>query len=86
MEQMRRRLTLNDLSPGEHATVTALSCGGSIRRRLLDIGFVRNTRVECVGQSPHGDPKAFLVRGAVMAVRSEDSRQILIEEAAGIGN
>ena len=37
---------------------------------------VPGTRVECVGQSPGGDPKAYLIRGAAVAIRSEDARTV----------
>ena len=49
-----------------------------MRRRLLDIGLVENTEVECLGRSPAGDPSAFLIRGAVIALRSADCAQILV--------
>lgn len=77
---MNYALTLCDLRPGETATIKCLLCCGSIRRRLLDLGLVENTVVECVGSSPHGDPKAYLIRGAVIAIRSEDSAQIILKE------
>ena len=57
-----------------------LTANGSIRRRLLDIGLVEDTEVECLGKSPLGDPCAYLIRGAVIAIRSEDCRNILIYE------
>ena len=69
---------LNDIKPGQTAKVKELLSTGSIRRRLLDIGLIENTEVECLGRSPAGDPSAFLVRGAVIAIRSEDCRNILI--------
>ena len=69
---------LNDIKPGETATVKSLSSTGSIKRRLLDIGLIENTEVECVGRSPCGDPTAFLIRGAVIAIRKEDCGNILI--------
>lgn len=47
--------------------------------RLLDIGLIENTDVECIGTSPGGDPSAYLIRGAVIAIRSEDCSGILIE-------
>lgn len=68
--------SLYDIKPGETATVSRLSLGGSIRRRLLDIGLIENTLVQCVGESPAGDPKAYFIRGAVIAIRSEDSKRI----------
>lgn len=70
--------TLKDMIPGEKATVKELLSSGTIRRRLLDIGLTENTEVECIGRSPAGDPSAFLIRGAVIAIRSEDSKNILV--------
>ena len=51
----------------------------AIRRRLLDIGLVEGTDVSCLQKSPAGDPVAYLIRGAVIAIRSEDSSQIVVE-------
>lgn len=70
---------LNNIKPGEHAVVSKLLSTGSMRRRLLDIGLIENTDVECLGRSPGGDPTAFLIRGAVIAIRSEDCSDILIK-------
>lgn len=75
---MNQQICLNDIKPGQHATVSTLQSTGSMRRRLLDIGLIENTDVECLGRSPGGDPTAFLIRGAVIAIRSEDCRNILI--------
>jgi ferrous iron transport protein A len=50
-----------------------------MRRRLLDIGLAENTVVECVGRSPSGDPAAYLIRGAVIAIRKCDGRLIRVE-------
>ena len=71
---------LNDIKPGQRARIKELTANGSIRRRLLDIGLVEDTEVECLGKSPLGDPCAYLIRGAVIAIRSEDCRNILIYE------
>lgn len=73
--------TLNDLKPGEVCYIKRITNKGSIRRRFQDIGLLENTRVECVGESPAGDPKAFLIRGAVIALRSEDSKKVIVTEA-----
>ena len=70
--------TLSDISPGQRGTVVALSSAGSMRRRLLDIGLIEGTEVECVGRSPGGDPAAFLIRGAVIAIRDADCRDIIV--------
>ena len=70
--------SLKDLSPGERGVVTALTTEGRMRRRLMDIGLVEGTMGECVGVSPWGDPSAYLIRGAVIALRNRDSQTVLI--------
>ena len=62
-------LRLCDIAPGESCAVRALCATGGMRRRLLDIGLVENTPVYCVGKSPGGDPTAYLICGAVIAIR-----------------
>ncbi|MGE4353402.1 MAG: ferrous iron transport protein A [Oscillospiraceae bacterium] len=71
-------IPLNRLSPGDKAVVKKLLASGNMRRRLLDIGLIENTPVECLGRSPGGDPSAFFIRGAVIAIRSEDCADILV--------
>ncbi|MBU3875779.1 ferrous iron transport protein A [Faecalicatena sp. AGMB00832] len=80
---MKKEHSLNDVQPGQKAVIKELRTDGSIHRRLLDIGLVKGTQVECVGKSPGGDPHAFLVRGAVIAIRSDDLRRILIQMPEG---
>lgn len=70
--------SLYDIKTGQRARVLALRSEGSIRRRLLDIGLVKGTAVECIGVSPSGDPRAFLIRGAVIAIRAQDCKNILV--------
>lgn len=77
MEKQR----LCDVRPGESAVVCSLAAADSIRRRFLDIGLTENTRVECLGRSPGGDPSAYLIRGAVIAIRREDCKKILVSMA-----
>lgn len=75
---MRQITTLNKLKIGQKAVIQNISVKSDIRRRLIDIGLVRNTTVECVLISPLGEPCAYLIRGAVIALRSEESSQIEI--------
>ncbi len=69
--------TLNDIEIGKTAVVKKLLTHGTMRRRLLDIGLIEGTPVQCIGRSPSGDPRAYLIRGAVIAIRSEDCAEII---------
>ncbi len=77
---MPQTLRLCDLQPGQRAAVQALYATGAMRRRLLDLGLIENTAVECLGRSPGGDPSAYLIRGAVIAIRSEDAGNVVLRE------
>lgn len=77
---MEKRIGLHELAVGESAIVLSLHMTGGMRRRLLDIGFVEGTTVECVGHAPAGDPLAFCVRGAVIALRVADCRRICVRK------
>ena len=71
--------TLNTIPEGGKVRVSRLLSSGSMRRRLLDIGLIEGTDVECLQRSRAGDPVAYLIRGAVIALRAEDASQILVE-------
>ena len=70
--------TLYDIGIGERAVVEELKTSGAMRRRLLDIGLSSGAVVECVGRSPMGDPSAYLIRGAVIAIRARDCRSVIV--------
>lgn len=44
----------------------------------MDIGLIEGTEVVCVGKSPCGDPRAYLIRGAIIALRDEDCKKIRV--------
>ena len=76
---MFEQLTMDRLPEGSAAMVTELLTTGSMRRRLQDIGLIEGTRIECLIRSPAGDPAAYLIRGAVIALRAEDSSRVRVE-------
>jgi len=76
----RNIFPLNYLQLGKKARVRDLTSNGSTRRRMLDLGIISNTEVEALQKSPSGDPIAYCIRGAVIALRSEEASQILVEE------
>lgn len=78
---MADNICLNDIRLGESAVVKKIGSGCAIRRRLMDIGVVKNTKIECVGISPLGDPRAYLIKGAVIAIRAADCADITVENA-----
>lgn len=72
-------IPLNTIKVGSKCKVNLLTADGLIRRRLLDLGLIAGTEVTALTKSPSGDPVAYLIRGAVIALRSEDASKILVE-------
>ena len=70
---------LSDLKEGEKARVIRLQNGNEIKRRLQDIGVIPGTIIKCVLKSPLGDPVCYLIKGALIAIRNEDSDKITVE-------
>ena len=70
--------SLDKLPVRQTARVEELRLNGSIRRRMQDIGLIEGTPVECLQKSPSGDPVAYLIRGAVIALRREDSGRVMV--------
>ena len=70
--------TLASLSVGESAKIEAVSPECRIKRRLADLGFSRGNRVVCLMRSPLGDPCAYLIRGALIALRRSDAMRVTV--------
>ena len=72
---------MSGLEKGKKAVVLGVCAdgGASIYKRLRDVGFIKGTDVTCVNRGPRGGIAAFMLRGTVIALRSEDSSRISIK-------
>lgn len=64
---------------GSFGKVKVLTAQDNLRRRMLDLGLINDTLVEALRSSPSGDPTAYQIRGAVIALRTEEACHILVE-------
>jgi DtxR family Mn-dependent transcriptional regulator len=71
---------LDSLRPGERAEIVQIAPAvqGSQRRRLLDLGVIPGTEVTAEIRSPAGDPVAYRIRGALIALRRPQAQGIYI--------
>ena len=79
--------TLCDAQPGETVRVVTISqtCQGSQRRRLLDLGFVRGAEITRELTSATGNPIAYRIHGALIALRLTQSAWITVERLSKRG-
>lgn len=71
--------SLADINVGETVVVKKLLATEYIRRRLQDIGLITGTIVKCLLARSNESMKAFQIRGAIIALRKEDAKSILVE-------
>ncbi|MEC1772462.1 FeoA family protein [Schinkia azotoformans] len=78
---IKNSIPLNQCETGDHVVIESMSIQGVMRRRLLDLGFVKGAQIEVLQKSPLGDPAAYRVNNTTIALRKEESSQILVRKA-----
>jgi len=73
--------TLAALRPGQQGQVMGISprCRGAERRRMMDLGILPGAVIAAELVSPSGDPTAYRIRGAMIALRREQAQLINIQ-------
>ncbi|SDF32218.1 FeoA family protein [Sporomusa acidovorans] len=71
--------TLADITVGTACRISTIELAGLLRRRILYLGILPKTQVQCVRKSPAGDPIAFRVRDTTIALRSDDASLIKVD-------
>ena len=75
---MKEITSLDEILLDETAIIEDVRCVGNIKRRLLDLGLIKGTKITPVLVSPSKDPRAFFIRGMTIAIRKEEARQVLV--------
>ena len=83
-----RAQRLTTIEANEQATIVGLSpsCRGALRRRLMDLGFVKGSRIAIDMESPMKNPVAYVVRGTAIALRHDQAQYILIQNVRKVDN
>ena len=68
--------TLDQLSPGQRAVVTAVHGTGALRQHILDMGVVPGVTVTFSKAAPLGDPLEYIVRDYKLTLRKEDAARV----------
>ena len=65
---------------GSFYKIKKINLNKAEKERILDLGMIPGTKVKVLQKSPLGDPTAYLIRGSVIALRSEYTKKIIIEK------
>ncbi|WP_347923132.1 metal-dependent transcriptional regulator [Pontimicrobium sp. SW4] len=73
---------LSGLQENEEAEIIGISkeSRGESRRRLLDLGFVKGSKIKIDLLNPLGEPHAYLIKGTSIALRKNQASKILIKK------
>lgn len=72
---------LGELSLGESAVVVNVGGEGQLRKRFLDLGITKGTRVTMARIAPFGDPVEIQLRGYRLTLRKSEASIVEIEPA-----
>jgi DtxR family Mn-dependent transcriptional regulator len=74
---------LSDLPLGQTAEVIRISpnCRGAERRRFMDLGILPGTVITAEMRSPSGQPTAYRIRDAIIALRPNQANYIYVKQA-----
>lgn len=72
-------MTLDQLACGQCATVKKIGGSGAIRRRLMDMGFIKGVSIEVLRAAPLGDPVEYRLHGYYLALRKSEARLVEVE-------
>ena len=73
-------MTLDNLQLNKIAKIIKIdNDNNNIKRRLLDLGITPGTCIKAILKSPSGSPRAYEVRGALIAIRNDDAKKIIIQ-------
>ncbi len=70
---MSNVINLSSVPIGTDCVVSGVGGRETMKQRLMDLGLVDGTRVSPLFESLGGNPRAYNIRGAVIALRNEDA-------------
>lgn len=74
--------TLRDVKVGQSATVAKLTGTGAIKRRIMDMGLTKGTKVLVHKVAPLGDPIECTIRGYELSLRKDEAACIEVVDIA----
>lgn len=69
-------MTLADMRENESAIISGISNECVVKRRLLDLGFIKGNEVRFERKNLFGSPIAFNIEGCVVAIRKHDAQKV----------
>lgn len=73
-------ISLNELKINEEGIIKNVNTNKNIKKRLMDIGFVKGEKVKLILKNFGDNMRAYKIKNTVMALRLKDTKNIMIEK------
>ena len=77
-EENEEKISLSELPVGRSAIVTDIFAANETKRRLMDMGITKRTRVLLRKVAPLGDPLEISLRGYELTLRKSEAQMISV--------
>lgn len=71
--------TMKEVKPGEQVTIRRIDTTGALKKKLMDMGLTKNTKILVRKVAPLGDPIEISVRGYELSIRKSEAQTIFVE-------
>ncbi len=79
-DQDQSHLPLSDLKVGKQAQVVEICATGALKRRLMDMGLTKETKLYLKKVAPLGDPIEITLRGYELTLRKSEAQMVRVQE------
>ena len=73
-------MLLSDMKEGETGKIIRIGGNGAFRRRILEMGLLKDSEVYVEKYAPLKDPLELIVKGYHLSMRVNEASQILVEK------
>jgi ferrous iron transport protein A len=73
-------VSLNELKPGQAGVIVKIQDAGPARRRIMEMGLVRGSKVKVICRAPLGDPIEIEIRDYKLTLRKKDAENVIVTE------
>ncbi|WP_423244949.1 FeoA family protein [Hathewaya massiliensis] len=72
-------MSLDKGKVGNSYVVLNIKDGSKVKRRIMDLGLVKGTKIRVEGRAPFGDPIEIRLRGYKLTLRKGEAKDIIVE-------
>jgi ferrous iron transport protein A len=77
---VKELVKLSEYKPGERGTIFQVCGQPDFRLRMMELGFIKGTKIEVVKYAPLNDPMEFIIKGYHLILRKDQAADILMGE------